>query len=185
MKDEAIVCNIGHFDLEIDVAYLENHKDVTKEEIKPQVDRYTFANGNSVIILAEGRLVNLGCATGHPSFVMSASFTNQVLAQIELWTKKGAYELGVHVPPEGAGRRGRPSAPGQARRQDDDADRRAGEVSSVSRSTGRSSRSTIGTKPLDRCPFGHRLSPVPAARARARFDGGHGNRRRVPAITSF
>jgi len=100
MKDEAIVCNIGHFDLEIDVAYLEGRSDVTKQEVKPQVDRYTFPGGKSVIVLAEGRLVNLGCATGHPSFVMSASFTNQVIAQIELWTKKGDYPLAVHVLPK-------------------------------------------------------------------------------------
>ncbi len=100
MKDEAIVCNIGHFDIEIDVAYLENRPDIVKEEIKPQVDRYTFPDGHSVIVLAEGRLVNLGCATGHPSFVMSNSFTNQVLAQIELWRHPERYEVGVHTLPK-------------------------------------------------------------------------------------
>ncbi|MFQ5505798.1 MAG: adenosylhomocysteinase, partial [Planctomycetota bacterium] len=100
MKDEAIVCNIGHFDLEIEVAYLEGRSDIQKTEIKPQLDRYSFPDGHSVIVLAEGRLVNLGCATGHPSFVMSASFTNQVLAQIELWTKQGQYPIGVHVLPK-------------------------------------------------------------------------------------
>ncbi|PIE22047.1 MAG: adenosylhomocysteinase [Planctomycetota bacterium] len=98
MKDEAIVCNIGHFDHEIDVAYLNGRDDVKKTEIKPQVDHYTFPDGHSVIMLAEGRLVNLGCATGHPSFVMSNSFTNQVLAQIELWNNE--VELGVHVLPK-------------------------------------------------------------------------------------
>lgn len=85
MKDQAIVCNIGHFDNEIQVARLEKRKDIQKINIKPQVDKYTFPDGRSVFILAEGRLVNLGCATGHPSFVMSNSFTNQTLAQIELW----------------------------------------------------------------------------------------------------
>ena len=84
MKNEAIVCNIGHFDNEIDMAYLEKTPACTKENIKPQVDKWTLASGRSVVVLAEGRLVNLGCATGHPSFVMSNSFTNQCLAQIEL-----------------------------------------------------------------------------------------------------
>ena len=88
MKDQAIVCNIGHFDNEIGVQQLEDDKTITKTQIKPQVDKYTFADGHSIFLLAEGRLVNLGCATGHPSFVMSNSFTNQTLAQIELWTKK-------------------------------------------------------------------------------------------------
>ena len=84
LKDKTIVCNIGHFDNEIDMAWLNENYGDTKVEIKPQVDKYTI-NGKDVIILAEGRLVNLGCATGHPSFVMSNSFTNQTLAQIELW----------------------------------------------------------------------------------------------------
>ncbi len=94
MKDKAIVCNIGHFDNEIQVAPLENSKDIKRENIKPQVDQYHFPDGHSIILLAEGRLVNLGCATGHPSFVMSNSFTNQTLAQLDLWTKN--YELGVY-----------------------------------------------------------------------------------------
>ena len=100
MPNDAIVCNIGHFDLEIDVAWLNEREGVVKEEIKPQVDRYTFPDGHSIILLAEGRLVNLGCATGHPSFVMSNSFTNQVLAQLLLWTESDQYELGVHVLPK-------------------------------------------------------------------------------------
>ena len=103
MTNDAIVCNIGHFQNEIDVAWLENEVaagNVKKEEIKPQVDRYTFANGNSIILLAEGRLVNLGCATGHPSFVMSNSFTNQVLAQMSLWNETDQYEIGVHTLPK-------------------------------------------------------------------------------------
>jgi len=87
MRNDAIVCNIGHFDTEIQVAWL-NKTAVKKVEIKPQVDRYTMPSGRHIILLAEGRLVNLGCATGHPSFVMSNSFTNQVLAQIELWSNK-------------------------------------------------------------------------------------------------
>jgi adenosylhomocysteinase len=100
MPNDAIVCNIGHFDLEIDMAWLNAQKDVKKIEIKPQVDRYTFADGHSILILAEGRLVNLGCATGHPSFVMSTSFSNQVIAQIALWTEPEKYPLGVHVLPK-------------------------------------------------------------------------------------
>ncbi|KAH9515592.1 hypothetical protein Btru_011511 [Bulinus truncatus] len=99
MLEDTIVCNIGHFDCEIDVAWL-NANCVKKEEIKPQVDRYTLKNGRHLILLAEGRLVNLGCAHGHPSFVMSNSFTNQVLAQIELWTKTSEYKLGVHMLPK-------------------------------------------------------------------------------------
>ena len=84
MKDEAIVCNIGHFDNEIDMAWLESNPECRRTEIKPQVDKWTLPSGRSILVLAEGRLVNLGCATGHPSFVMSNSFTNQVLAQMEL-----------------------------------------------------------------------------------------------------
>jgi len=95
MKDEAIVCNIGHFDSEIQIAWLDNHPEIKKDNIKPQVDHYIFPDGKKITVLAAGRLVNLGCATGHPSFVMSSSFTNQVLAQIALWTDKVA--PGVHV----------------------------------------------------------------------------------------
>ncbi len=98
MKDEAIVCNIGHFDSEIDMHYLETSRVCRKETIKPQVDKWTLKSGRSIIVLAEGRLVNLGCATGHPSFVMSNSFTNQTLAQIELATKK--YNVGVYTLPK-------------------------------------------------------------------------------------
>jgi len=98
MPDQAIVCNIGHFDSEIQVAWLNTN--ATKEEIKAQVDKYTLPNGNELYILAEGRLVNLGCATGHPAFVMSNSFTNQTLAQIALWTRPEDFELGVHVLPK-------------------------------------------------------------------------------------
>lgn len=99
MKDKAIVCNIGHFDIEIDMAWLNKNYGKTKNTIKPQVDLYTI-DGKDVIILAEGRLVNLGCATGHPSFVMSASFTNQTLAQLELWTNPKKYENKVYVLPK-------------------------------------------------------------------------------------
>lgn len=98
MKDTAIVCNIGHFDVEIQVEPLNNLPGIKKDEVKPQVDLYTFPDGHRIILLAEGRLVNLGCATGHPSFVMSNSFSNQVLAQIELWTKE--YAVGVYVLPK-------------------------------------------------------------------------------------
>jgi adenosylhomocysteinase len=107
MKNDAIVCNIGHFDLEIDMAWLEGEVKagrVKKENIKPNtvgaVDKFTFEDGHSILILAEGRLVNLGCATGHPSFVMSNSFTNQVLAQLALWTETDKFEIGVHVLPK-------------------------------------------------------------------------------------
>ena len=99
MKDKTIVCNIGHFDNEIDMTWLNDTYGNTKVEIKAQVDKYTI-NGNDIIVLAEGRLVNLGCATGHPSFVMSNSFTNQVLAQIELWNNKNAYENEVYMLPK-------------------------------------------------------------------------------------
>ena len=100
MKDQAIVCNIGHFDNEIQVDKLNNLEGVKRTNIKPQVDRYTFPKGNSIYMLAEGRLVNLGCATGHPSFVMSNSFTNQCLAQMELWATKDSRPIGVTVLPK-------------------------------------------------------------------------------------
>jgi adenosylhomocysteinase len=98
MKDKTIVCNIGHFDNEIDVAWLT--KNGEKDTVKPQVDIYTLKNGREIILLAEGRLVNLGCAMGHPSFVMSNSFTNQTLAQLELWTNSGKYENKVYMLPK-------------------------------------------------------------------------------------
>ncbi|MCB9926422.1 MAG: adenosylhomocysteinase [Planctomycetaceae bacterium] len=106
MPHDAIVCNIGHFDLEIDMAWLNGQSNIVRENIKRNsdaggpVDRYTFPDGHSILVLAEGRLVNLGCATGHPSFVMSNSFTNQVLAQMELWQESDKYEIGVHVLPK-------------------------------------------------------------------------------------
>jgi adenosylhomocysteinase len=100
MPNDAIVCNIGHFDLEIDVAGLLAVPKIKRVNIKPLVDHYTFPDGHAIILLAEGRLVNLGCATGHPSFVMSNSFTNQVLAQIALWTEPDNYPIGVHVLPK-------------------------------------------------------------------------------------
>jgi adenosylhomocysteinase len=98
MKNQAIIANIGHFDNEIQMEKIDSAKGVKKVNIKPQVDKYIFPGGNEIYILAEGRLMNLGCATGHPSFVMSSSFSNQVLAQIELWTKK--YAIGVHLLPK-------------------------------------------------------------------------------------
>jgi adenosylhomocysteinase len=96
MKDEAIVCNIGHFDNEIQVSRLETWPGIKKTNIKPQVDKYSYPDGHSIYLLAEGRLVNLGCATGHPSFVMSNSFTNQVLAQLDLWNNREVYDAGVY-----------------------------------------------------------------------------------------
>jgi adenosylhomocysteinase len=99
MKDKAIVCNIGHFDNEIDMAWLNSNHGSTKNTIKPQVDMYTI-NGKDIIVLAEGRLVNLGCATGHPSFVMSNSFTNQTLAQLELWQNSANYGNDVYMLPK-------------------------------------------------------------------------------------
>ena len=99
MKDQAIVCNIGHFDSEIQIDRL-NESGAKKMEIKPQVDMYTFPEGNTLFVLAEGRLVNLGCATGHPSFVMSNSFSNQTLAQLDLWANKDTYKPGVYVLPK-------------------------------------------------------------------------------------
>jgi len=100
MKDQAIVCNIGHFDNEIQIDRLNEAKGVTRINIKPQVDKYTFPDGHSIFILAEGRLVNLGCATGHPSFVMSNSFANQTLAQLDLWKNKDSYKVNVYVLPK-------------------------------------------------------------------------------------
>jgi adenosylhomocysteinase len=102
MKNNAIVGNIGHFDNEIDMAGILNDKTITRQNIKPQVDRFIWADGHGVIVLAEGRLLNLGCATGHPSFVMSCSFTNQVVAQLELWKEKDSkkYENKVYVLPK-------------------------------------------------------------------------------------
>jgi len=100
MKDQAIVCNIGHFDNEIQVSRLESYPGVKRVTIKPQYDKYTFPGGNSIYMLAEGRLVNLGCATGHPSFVMSNSFTNQTLAQIDLWKNRDQYKPEVYRLPK-------------------------------------------------------------------------------------
>ena len=100
MKDQAIVCNIGHFDNEIQMDKLNSEPGVKKLNIKPQVDKYTFPNGSSIFVLAEGRLVNLGCATGHPSFVMSNSFANQTLAQLDLWKNKDTYKVGIYILPK-------------------------------------------------------------------------------------
>jgi adenosylhomocysteinase len=100
MKDEAIVCNIGHFDSEIEVSWLEKNPEIREENVKPQVDQFIFKNGKRITLLARGRLVNLGCATGHPSFVMSNSFSNQTLAQIDLWANKDTYEKKVYILPK-------------------------------------------------------------------------------------
>jgi len=100
MKNQAILCNIGHFDCEIDVAWLEKNPEIKEENVKPQVDQFIFPDGKRITLLARGRLVNLGCANGHPSFVMSSSFSNQTLAQIALWTDTKSYSVGVHVLPK-------------------------------------------------------------------------------------
>jgi adenosylhomocysteinase len=98
MKHGAILCNMGHFDIEVDVAWLETHPGMVEENVKPQVDQFVFPDGKKLTLLARGRLVNLGCASGHPSFVMSSSFTNQVLAQITIWSEK--LSAGVHILPK-------------------------------------------------------------------------------------
>ena len=126
MKHNAIVCNIGHFDNEIDMAGLARVPGISKTNIKPQVDAWDFPDGHSVIVLAEGRLVNLGCATGHPSFVMSSSFTNQVLAQIELFTRTEAYPIGVYVLPRHLDEKVAPPPSRQAGGEADPDDRQAG-----------------------------------------------------------
>ena len=125
MKDRAIVCNIGHFDNEIQVAGLKNFK---WNNIKPQVDEIEFPDGKRIILLSEGRLVNLGNAMGHPSFVMSASFTNQTLAQIELWANPGKYEKKVYTLPKHLDEKVARAASRQARRQADQAAPRAGRL---------------------------------------------------------
>jgi len=99
MRDDTIICNIGHFDVELDVAWLQQNC-LSKREMRPQVDQFTLANGRKLLLLASGRLVNLGCAKGHPSFVMSNSFCNQVLAQIALWTERDSFPIGVHILPK-------------------------------------------------------------------------------------
>ena len=125
MKDRAIVCNIGHFDSEIQIEALRNYR---WHNVKPQVDEVELPDGRRLIVLAEGRLVNLGCATGHPSFVMSASFTNQVLAQIELWRHPRALREGGLRPAQASRREGGGAAPRQARGQAHEARREAGAV---------------------------------------------------------
>jgi adenosylhomocysteinase len=100
MRQNAIVCNIGHFDSEIQISALMNDPKITRVNVKPQVDKFVYSNGRAIVVLAEGRLVNLGCAHGHPSFVMSNSFSNQVLAQIVLWDTNSKFELGVHMLPK-------------------------------------------------------------------------------------
>ncbi len=129
MKDQAIVCNIGHFDNEIQVDPLNAAKGVKRTNIKPQVDMYTFPDGHSIFMLAEGRLVNLGCATGHPSFVMSNSFANQTLAQLDLWKNKRHLQARRLHAFEEAGRRSGPAAPGKDRREADHAFAEAGRLS--------------------------------------------------------
>ena len=128
MKHNAIVCNIGHFDNEIDMAGLARYPGIEKLTIKPQVDLWTFPDGHGILVLAEGRLVNLGCATGHPSFVMSCSFSNQVLAQMELFIDTDKYPVGVYMLPKQLDEKVAGAAPRRPRREAHQADRRAGRV---------------------------------------------------------
>ena len=128
MKDQAIVCNIGHFDNEIQVDRLNNLPGVKKLNIKPQVDKYTFPDGHSIFLLAEGRLVNLGCATGHPSFVMSNSFSNQTLAQLDLWKNRESTSR-PSMSCQEARRRSCPPASWEDRREADQAHPKAGRLS--------------------------------------------------------
>ena len=128
MKDQAIICNIGHFDNEIQVDRLQKDTSVTHTNIKPQYDKFTFADGHCIYMLAEGRLVNLGCATGHPSFVMSNSFTNQVLAQIDLWKNRDTYVAGVYRLPKHLDEEVAPPSLGAYRGQVDQAESRAGRL---------------------------------------------------------
>ncbi len=149
MKDQAIVCNIGHFDNEIQIDKLNNAPGVMRTNIKPQVDKYTFPTGNSIYMLAEGRLVNLGCATGHPSFVMSNSFTNQTLAQIDLWKNKDTYKVGGHRASEAPRRGSRPPPPREDRRQADHADHRRRPTTSACRSKVPTRRITTAIEPAN------------------------------------
>ena len=128
MKHQAVVGNIGHFDNEIDMAGLASVPGIRHVNVKPQVDQWVFPDGHSVIVLSEGRLLNLGNATGHPSFVMSNSFSNQTIAQIELFTRTDEYALGVHVLPEASGREGGAAARRGARRPTHRAHTRAGRL---------------------------------------------------------
>ncbi len=150
MKHQAIVGNIGHFDNEIDMAGLAKVPGIRKIEVKPQVHEWRFPDGHSIIVLSEGRLLNLGNATGHPSFVMSSSFSNQTIAQIEMHTKNpDAYVTtasSVYVLPEAPGREGRPAAPRRRGRQADDADQGAGRVHRRRRRRARTSRCTTATE---------------------------------------
>ena len=126
MKDQAIVCNIGHFDNEIQVEQLVSYPNIQHLNIKEQVDQYTFPEGHSIFLLAEGRLVNLGCAMGHPSFVMSNSFTNQALAQIDLWKKD--YEIGVYTLSKKLDERSRSPTPRKVRRKTNNINRRPSQL---------------------------------------------------------
>ena len=160
MKDRAIVCNIGHFDSEIQVAALKNLK---WHNVKPQVDEIEFPDGKRIILLSEGRLVNLGNAMGHPSFVMSASFTNQTLAQIELWTNPGKYEKKVYMLPKHLDEKVARAASRQDRRQADQADRQAGDLY----------RRAAGRPVQDRSlPVLRRLIPVRNVSGHFRFAAG-------------
>ncbi len=171
MKDKAIVGNIGHFDNEIEMAGLKKLPGIKKTNIKPQVRHVDRSpTGTAMLMLAEGRLLNLGCATGHPSFVMSASFTNQTIAQIELCDNNGKYEKQVYVLPKILDEEGRPAAPGQAGREADDAHARSRPGTSACRSRGRTRRRTTGIEQAaGKCPLFGLTSVGAAFDARRRF----------------
>merc|ERR1712070_574537 len=170
-KNNAIVGNIGHFDNEIDMAGLEGYPGIKCDNIKPQVDRFIFPDGKGIIILASGRLLNLGCATGHPSFVMSCSFTNQTLAQLELWKERdtGKYKKDVYLLPKCSTRRWRASTCRRSARSSR-CSRRSRATTLTSRSTARTSRTRTGI----RCVFWRFLlaaGPLMAAEAAPRPSG--------------
>ena len=146
MKDKAIVGNIGHFDNEIDMAGLKKVKGIERINIKPQYDEWKFADGHSVMVLAEGRLLNLGCATGHPSFVMSASFTNQVIAQLELHQRNDQYAKQVYMLPKHLDEQVAQAPPGSPRREADDAVEGPGRLHRRAGERARTRRSTTGTE---------------------------------------
>ena len=184
MKHQAIVSNIGHFDNEIDMAGLAALPTATKINIKPQVDEWQFADGRcaehtAIIVLSEGRLMNLGNATGHPSFVMSNSFTNQVLAQIELFTKPEEYPLERLHAAEASRRGRRPAAPGRARRPADRAHPQAGRLPRRRRSRARTSPTTTATEPHG--ASGSRSSIAPPTGSTGRSASGRTSLRLRPA----
>ena len=170
MPNDAIVCNIGHFDLEIDMAWLKSRRTSRRSRSSRRSIATRSPDGQSILVLAEGRLVNLGCATGHPSFVMSSSFTNQVLAQIALWTEAEKYSLGRAHAAQDAGRGGRPAASGQAGRQAHQAHAQAGRV------PGRAGRRALQARPLSLLTRARSVSAPSGSAGRRAFDSSPGLR---------